>query len=117
MLNRIEYVTNNNKQRELNMRTDNNGVAKAWANSNVAQNHGNNYRTDGNDLYSYNLLIGFTTKNGHKVLLDYTASGGSFQSMTTSTKHVSSGRGYCTEIMRPSVVEGTDIISNRRRIK
>ena len=60
-------------------------VAKAWSNNLIASTQ--NLRTDGSNLYSYNLLIGYT-ENGKKIAVNHTAAGGSFYSMTTS-KHVS----------------------------
>ena len=71
------------------IRTNNSDVATNWANGVASTNHGKNYTTDGATLWSYNAVIGITTKNGQKVLGDFTASGGQFLSMTTSTKHVS----------------------------
>ena len=97
------------------MRTDNSTVAKQWAMGNNASNHNGSFTTNGLDLYSYNLLIGFTTKQGKKVLLDYTASTGHFQSQTTSGKHVSPSRVHAHVIMNPSVLEGTDILESRKR--
>ena len=96
-------------------KTTNENVANNWYYNTESQNHSGSYHTDGNNLYSYNLLIGFTTQSGKKVLLDYTASGGHFRSMTTSTKHVCSARRVCDEMMNPSIIENTDILKNRKR--
>lgn len=70
-------------------------VAKQWANHKPARTSmmGNTARfsTNGQDLYSYNLLIGFTTTKGEKVALQYQACAkysrgddGWFRSNTTS---------------------------------
>ena len=83
------------------IRTNNSDVAKNWANGIPSSNHGKNYLTDGESLWSYNALIGITTKNGQKVLGDFTASGGQFLSMTTSTKHVSPARRVACAVVAP----------------
>lgn len=97
------------------MRTTCENVAINWYRNQSSQNHGNTMRTDGNDLYSYNLLIGFTTQSGKKILLDYTGAAGHFQSMTTSTKHISPARHIAHEVMNPSVLQNTDILKARRK--
>ena len=90
------------------LRTNNEGVAQAWINGQSARNGSNAYSTNGRDLYSYRTRIGFTTSQGTKILLDYTAKTGNFLSMTTSTKHVSVARGYADEVMNPSVVQNLE---------
>ena len=97
------------------MKTTNEHVAIRWFRNQSATNHGGTMSTDGNDLYSYSLLIGFTTEQGTKILLDYTARAGHFQSMTTSTKHISPTRYIAHEVMNPSVLQNTDIIASRKR--
>ena len=62
----------------------NKDIAISWVNNNPART--NNYWTDGQNLYSYNLLIGHTLDN-QKILYNYTAPH-FFQSQTTS-RHVS----------------------------
>ena len=59
----------------------NKNVAIAWINNNPARTK--NYWTDGQNLYSYNLLIGITDCN-QKIVFNYTSSG-IFKSSTTST--------------------------------
>jgi hypothetical protein len=86
------------------IRTNNSDVAKNWANGVAASNHGKNYLTDGESLWSYNALIGITTKNGQKVLGDFTAAGGQFLSMTTSTKHVSPARRVACAVVAPETL-------------
>ena len=63
----------------------NESVVESWKNNVIASTK--NLRTDGLNLYSYNLRIGYT-ENGIKVAIDHTAASGSFYSKTTS-KHVS----------------------------
>ena len=87
------------------MITSNRNVASRWAKGQNARNHNNVFRTDGDSLFSYNLKIGFTTLEGRKVLLDYTARTGNFYSMTTSGKHISPARRVADEIMHPTVYE------------
>lgn len=86
------------------IRTNNEDVAKNWANGVAASNHGKNYLTDGESLWSYNALIGITTKNGQKVLGEFTAAGGQFLSMTTSTKHVSPARRVACAVVAPETL-------------
>ena len=86
------------------IRTNNEDVAKNWANGEAASNHGKNYLTDGESLWSYNALIGITTKNGQKVLGEFTAAGGQFLSMTTSTKHVSPARRVACAVVAPETL-------------
>ena len=73
----------------------NEDVVKRWIFNQVGG--ANNLVTDRNNLYSYNLLIGYTTKNGRKVVKDYTAKGGHFISQTTS-RHVGIAKRYADEI-------------------
>jgi hypothetical protein len=58
-------------------------VAIGWINNNPARTK--NYWTDGQNLYSYNLLIG-VTEDSQKIVFNYTSSG-IFKSSTTS-RHV-----------------------------
>ena len=72
-------------------------VAECWGRNQPA--HAVNLSTDGDDLYSYNLLIGYTTPKGTKVALNYTASG-QFASQTTSC-HVGLAARNADELMHP----------------
>ena len=61
-------------------------VARAWSRGEAA--HTAHLRTDGADLYSYRLRIGYTDAQGYKVALQYRAGTPlGFVSATTS-KHV-----------------------------
>ena len=58
-------------------------VINAWVNGQRAK--GGNLRTDGINLFSYDLQIGDTMVSGRKVVYDYTAKGShGFRSQTTS---------------------------------
>ena len=61
----------------------NQDIATSWIASTPARKK--NYWTDGQKLYSYNLLIG-VTENSQKIVFNYTSSG-IFKSNTTS-RHV-----------------------------
>jgi predicted ATP-dependent Lon-type protease len=74
-------------------------VAEGWAYGN--HERAGNYFTDGDNLYSYALLIGYTDEDGNKVLKDYSASG-EFRSATTS-KHVKAAWPFADRIEDPSV--------------
>ena len=72
-------------------------VVENWGRNNPAS--AGNLRTDGENLYSYNLLIGYTTPKGTKVALDYTARG-KMVSQTTSC-HVGLAARNADELMHP----------------
>ena len=69
-----------------NNRLDNDAVISSWIRGEQGSSHTGNLSTDGERLFSYRLVIGDTLA-GEKIALDYTASVGQFQSMTTS-QHV-----------------------------
>ena len=71
----------------------NKNVVWSWMNNKPLKSSG--MHTDGKDLYSYNLLIGYTipSLDDAKFVKDYTASGLGFYSMTTST-HVNLAKRY-----------------------
>ena len=76
----------------------NQDVANAWANNRKANTK--NMSTDGSNLYSYGLLIGIS-KGGEKILFNYTAKGGHFESQTTST-HICHARKVASVVVCPS---------------
>jgi hypothetical protein len=82
------------QQREFKMK--NSDVVRSWAFGHPAATA--NLLTDGDCLYSYRKLIGFTV-GSDKVCLDYMASG-VFVSQTTSC-HVSLAKRNCDEVMHP----------------
>ena len=73
-------------------------VVNAWANSESARNGRHSLHTDGSNLYSYNLLIGFTSENGNKVVLEHRAP--HFVSQTTSC-HVGIAARYADACIHP----------------
>ena len=79
----------------------NSDVARAWARG--QKTSAPNFKTDGRDLYSYNLRIGYTVVDeggpGYKVALDFTA-GGRYVSQTTST-HVGLAKRWADEVLDP----------------
>ena len=77
----------------------NDDVVACWKRGNRAQNR--NMTTDGSNLFSYRLKIGYTDENGEKVVLDYTARSGNFYSTTTS-RHVSLAKSVTKIIEEPT---------------
>ena len=57
--------------------------------------------SDGSNLFSYRLKIGYTNGKGEKVALDYTSPTGNFKSMTTS-QHVGLAKSVAKVIEDPS---------------
>ena len=80
----------------------NSDVAESWKHDKSA--NGSTTTTDGQNIYSYNLRIGYTDENNQKVAIDYTTTGGSFYSMTTS-KHVSYAKRYADIVILPKDTE------------
>jgi hypothetical protein len=75
-------------------------IPKLWKN-NQAGKASKSFYTDGLNIYSYKLKIGYTNEYGEKVLLKYTTSSGHFQSMTTS-RHVNLTAFHADKFERPS---------------
>ena len=73
-------------------------VARRWSYGKSGAS--GNMSTDGKYIYSYKLLIGFTTNSGKKISLDYSARSGSFYSCTTS-RHCSITAGYSDRAICP----------------
>ena len=82
-------------------------VINSWTRGVAASSHNGALRTDGVNLYSYNLRIGYRAKTGATILGDYTSPGGSFRSMTTSS-HVGKARGIACHVMHPAVFENSE---------
>ena len=82
-------------------------VIDAWTRGVAATNHTNTLRTDGVNLYSYNLRIGYRARAGSTVVGDYTSPGGGFYSVTTSC-HVGKARGIACHVMHPAVFENSE---------
>ena len=96
----MEAATNNDEAKTMR----NSEVVRHWRFDRPAS--AVNLFTDGQDLFSYRLKIGFTTPNGTKVALDYTASG-EYHSQTTSC-HVGLAKRRCDEVMHPVTHEVID---------
>jgi YD repeat-containing protein len=77
----------------------NSQVSEAWENNQIAKNA--NSSTDGKNLFSYSLLIGYTNEQGEKVALQYNAASGNFVSATTSN-HVSYANRYADKTEKPT---------------
>jgi len=82
-------------------------VIKAWGYSNIAASHTGSLTSNGDELRSYGLLIGFTTAQGAKIVLDYTAPAGHFRSQTTSC-HCGRAKAVSDVVINPSVARGLD---------
>lgn len=67
----------------------NNQVGAMWVKGQSARNGRNSMHTDGLSLYSYDMLIGITTADGAKVILNLYSP---FRVSTTTTRHVSAAR-------------------------
>ena len=91
------------------IRTNNSQIPQYWAKSVTAHSNNRQYRTDGQNLYSYNLIIGTTLSNGSKILLDYSAQTGHFRSQTTS-QHVGKARRWADQTMCPDVARTAGLI-------
>jgi len=79
------------------MRTQNKKVPEFWANNKPAKGYGS-LHTDGQNLYSYNLKIGFTKDDGQKILLVRKRS-------VTTTKHINYVRRFANEIVNVDIFE------------
>jgi hypothetical protein len=87
-------------------RTNNLGVVRAWARGERARNGKGTLSTDGTALSSYNLIIGYRTKEGTLIVGDFTAPGGGYFSQTTSC-HVSRAKGVADDVFHPEVFNNT----------
>lgn len=66
---------------------NNHDIIDAWIANKSIYRKGKALSTDGDHLFSYSTPIGYTNKQGKKVVWDYTATGGNYLSTTTS-QHV-----------------------------
>mgnify|MGYP003113772897 FL=1 len=90
------------------IRTNNSNIPSYWVKSQAAHSNNKQFRTDGQSLYSYNLVIGVTVA-GQKILLDYSAPAGHYVSSTTS-QHVGKARRWASQTMNPDVARTAGII-------
>jgi len=79
-------------------------VINEWSKGREAHSHNHNLSTDGRSLYSYVKLIGITADCGSKIVLDYTAPAGHFNSVTTST-HVGRAKEVADQVMNPTAAK------------
>ena len=79
-------------------------IANQWKKGVPAKNHSNSFHTDGENLYSYNLLIGITSDANYKVLYNYTKECNYFISQTTS-QHVHYAKSSADHLLHPEFVK------------
>ena len=77
----------------------NNEIPKLWKKGYPSKGV-KNFKTDGKNLYSYKLKVGYTNEYNQKVLIPYTAQYNAFYSHTTS-KHVNSATYYADILELP----------------
>ena len=77
-------------------------IITEWINNRVYSKRHKALSTDGANLFSYALKIGYTNEQGKKVAIDYTATGGYMRSTTTS-KHVGLAKDKCDLIRNPCI--------------
>ena len=82
-------------------------VLEKWKDGEKASSHTGALCTNGRDLFSYSLRIGYRSRSGACVLGDFTSPGGNFQSMTTSC-HVGKARSFADHIMHPTVFKNSE---------
>ena len=92
-------------------RVRNDLVLEEWKKGESASSHTGSLCTDGRDLFSYNLRIGYRSPNGTCILADFTSPGGKFRSQTTSC-HVGKARAIADHIMHPTVFEQSEFKNN-----
>ena len=92
-------------------RTHNNNVAVNWSCSRASQSHNGQFSTDGQNLFSYNQLIGITLPNGQKVALNYMSRGGGCYISNTTSQHVSKASRCADQTMNPDVAKEAGLIS------
>lgn len=81
-------------------------IVTAWINNESFYRKSKALSTDGDNLFSYALKIGYTNKQGRKVAIDYTSTGGYMRSMTTST-HVGMAKRKADLIRNPCIEDDT----------
>jgi len=88
-------------------RKRNEQVIDSWIRGVAADSHTGALRSDGVNLYSYNLRIGYRAKSGTTVVGDFTSPGGDFRSVTTSC-HVGKVRWSANHVMHPAVFQNSE---------
>ena len=103
----LNTTTLNSEMRKKKMsRVRNEQVIDAWTRGVKADSHTGALRSDGVNLYSYNLRIGYRSRSGTTVVGDFTSPGGDFRSQTTS-QHVGKVRWRADHVMHPTVFENS----------
>ena len=103
----LNTTTLNSEMRKKKMsRMRNEEVIDAWTRGVKADSHTGALRSDGVNLYSYNLRIGYRSRSGSTVVGNFTSPGGDFRSMTTS-QHVGRVRWRADHVMHPTVFENS----------
>ena len=72
----------------------NSQIVSFWHSGASAKSKNGNFRTDGIDLYSYKLRIGYTDGYGQKVLYNYTSEPNGRYVSSTTTSHVNLAKFY-----------------------
>ena len=93
--------------KKIMSRFRNDSVLAMWKKGKKASSHTGALCTNGRDLFSYNLRIGYRSRSGQTILGDFTSPGGDFRSMTTSC-HVGKARGIADHIMHPVVFQKSE---------
>jgi hypothetical protein len=75
-------------------------VAKAWGEGRPGTSKSGDYRTDGESLWSYDLVIGQTI-GGRKTLWDFTAAKGRPGVSPSTSQHVWLARSHAAEVLDP----------------
>ena len=88
------------KSKPKNIRNDTNlNTILAWREGISAHNSRKTLWTDGKDLWSYELLIGYKEKDGSRVVVNYLEE---TQVSHTTMEHIMSAKGYANLIVAPS---------------
>ena len=82
-------------------RTDNRNVATNWACNTPVKSHNGQFSTDGQNLFSYNQLVGITLADGTKIALNYMRRGGGCYISSTTSQHVSMASCVADQVMHP----------------
>ena len=93
--------------KKIMSRFRNDSVLAMWKKGKKASSHTGALCTNGRDLFSYNLRIGYRSRSGQTILGDFTSPGGDFHSRTTSC-HVGKARGIADHVMHPVVFQKSE---------
>lgn len=85
------------------MALQNRDVVDAWKSGKAAESVALSLSTNGRDLYSYALKIGYTSERGDKVLILYT---GDHSVTTTTSRHVRTAMRVANILVTPEALKG-----------